>query len=745
MHFRELEAPENLEHTVTQLLDAYDAEYEQARKSNRPKLMVRASSAEQVEEVVRLCQGRRKAIGLHSKFKDRSSSSLTASRAKLDTTAEVIVHQHMLLEGFDDPAVSMIAFLQTTDDARVFIQQIGRAVRWNRNGGVPQHAIVYSPSKLSAQATWDSYLAFDRDPDGYVFSDGRFVPTAGKFAQAAENHLSVPLSVKLRRYDGKRSKKARDELVKDIEAWINRQGDLQLLGHSRPKEHELPCEIFVLERKRSPSFLKEAFFKDTKLELLLIGFGKKIAFVQSTLGRLPGQVQDWEPVDPTTVTKLVPEQGALVHSVQLRNLNLAAGAMRSRSLWADDVSHHVHVSRDGSFAPTRLGWHEVTTPGTRAVGLVASSYNDSRRISIVDWLTGCAEIERQLSAASSSHRLFTNVAQTTQVPPNVPYLLQFDIPENLIVEQGSTVIRVEDGLLFAEPNNSNTTTAAGQLQGLSGCPGIPQVEASFDPARRMYELSWVGADRLRVQLDGERMDFLRWARERGRFMVSAANGVTYLGGRLYQQRLPDAGNLANYLTAEPRYAPCTQEVSQDASNYNDPWEADSVFRVFEDYHLASFSTLICDDAAGEWADFVGFDSAKRRIVLIHAKCSSGGVAGVRIGDMYAVCGQAVKNCFHLHQPPTQDKYDAWRTATHKNRARLRSSSILSLSQIEQLYRDHRTQREVWIIQSSLDTATLKSELNTQPQQTRTTRMAYLLDHTASAVAAAGAGLTIFGQ
>jgi superfamily II DNA or RNA helicase len=72
----------------------------------------------------------------------------------------------------------------------------------------------------------------------------------------------------------------------------------------------------------------------------------------------------------------------------------------------------------------------------------------------------------------------------------------------------------------------------------------------------------------------------------------------------------------------------------------------SIFEWLEKRLLSSNADVVlCDDAAGEVADYVSvdFSAGHPEIVLYHCKGSSEPKAGARLSDLYDVCGQAVRS------------------------------------------------------------------------------------------------------
>jgi hypothetical protein len=128
-------------------------------------------------------------------------------------------------------------------------------------------------------------------------------------------------------------------------------------------------------------------------------------------------------------------------------------------------------------------------------------------------------------------------------------------------------------------------------------------------------------------------------------------------------------------------------------------------------------------------------------VMIHAKW---GTQGVKIGDLYTVLGQAEKNAHHLWTLPSDATWDRW-TADHSTGRRRLRRGTLERSRLEELFVDHHTVREVWVVQPALDVTKLLAGVSRKQPEARILRMAYLLDHTSATVASTGSLFRLFGS
>lgn len=75
-------------------------------------------------------------------------------------------------------------------------------------------------------------------------------------------------------------------------------------------------------------------------------------------------------------------------------------------------------------------------------------------------------------------------------------------------------------------------------------------------------------------------------------------------------------------------------------------------RSLELLQTQDWDFLIDDDGKGEIADLVGLrvDGSSLRVVLVHCKFAHGGTVGVRLADLYELCGQAQKSSAWRRHP-----------------------------------------------------------------------------------------------
>lgn len=104
------------------------------------------------------------AIGIHDRFGEERRVWL-----KKDTPDphavdfEVWVHQNKLTEGLDDKRFRVLAILDRIRNDRKLIQQIGRVLR--RSSGDNKSATVLYSAGLQVKRSWDSYRAFETQPN----------------------------------------------------------------------------------------------------------------------------------------------------------------------------------------------------------------------------------------------------------------------------------------------------------------------------------------------------------------------------------------------------------------------------------------------------------------------------------------------------------------------------------------------------------------------------------------------------
>lgn len=402
-------------------------------KKHSPKAIIRASSAAEVKKITNFLNSLgHKAVGVHSRFKTAKGRRLVSSKAEIPSTARYIVHQHILLEGYDDPEIAVAVFLDESEDARVFIQQIGRAVR--RISDFPEETIqqahIYSPNRKAADQTWKSYLAFESAPDQYVYRGSEFVPKLGTKGLEVSDSLNFRMAVQIK--TGFQSNHdSRRDLYDETLKWIRKQAEFRnpICERNEDPGH-FPWMLFVFEKISAPSFLSGTSFENVKLEYMLFSFSRNHVFIQASVARFPATIQELELADPGVLTRIVPSTKLNISSIQLRNIVEAVGTVRARSFWADNANRHLSPSRDGTYAPHALRWWNSSDELNESISLNSARYSSGEVLNLSMFLDWCDDLDKKLkSSVADSHGVFQQLARKSRTTPGTPYLIRIEMQD----------------------------------------------------------------------------------------------------------------------------------------------------------------------------------------------------------------------------------------------------------------------------------------------------------------------------
>lgn len=756
---------------------------------HRPRIIVRGGSGAEVDELLGHFRAAHAAgrlptapAAVHSRFKAQPDEGRYRSAQTIPSEAQVLIHEDILLEGYDDPRVLLIALPSMPNDSTVLVQQVGRALRWKRewDPARQQVARILVPRPSSdTDAVWATYQRYERNPDAYEVREGAFWPSSGRLADLDEKDLLGMLRVRpsVRIFRAKK-KLAPGEAAAELKRWLPVPPLRAVAMTQEVDGSEMAAAAVIFEQAKRPDFLLGGY-EDSQLGLICLVEGRKHVFVAATEQSIVSNHVKWVEIEVDQLFSLVPSNGN-VQSVRLRNLDTSEGTIRAKSLTAERSERHVSTVRDGGFVAQSLGWWNDAAPSAPRERASASSmtFGSATRLSLEQFLTWCAGIEGRLEApAATQHEIMTRVAARTSSATVTPYLLRIDFDDEVeslqlarlvsgrwlpsgapFVPEGTTVF-AELARSSADPKHWVGRLA---LYGTAAIPELPQVKvaAQDDPP---VVIEWAGDVGLLIRRDGENENLLRWAREKRRCVVMANDGVVFSQGALYKKAAPSADYIRATVLASPLFDRCTTEVARGTGGA--VWDPDCVFARIEKAIQAGppsewsgFDLVICDDAANEAADYLAFQfsSPMPRIVMMHAKCShpspEPGKAPVfkrlQIRDLYVVLGQATKNAHFLWASPDQEQLQRWKGQHAKgNCPRVRRGAVGDLSKISALIRNPQTRREVWVIQSMLEARQLLAEAAKAPasRSKNTARMLQLIEHTASAVGSQGASFRLFGN
>ena len=242
----------------------------------------------------------------------------------------------------------------------------------------------------------------------------------------------------------------------------------------------------------------------------------------------------------------------------------------------------------------------------------------------------------------------------------------------------------------------------------------------------------------------------------------------YTGRRFYRPRLPlgpntssDNPDLLGLMQGVAQLGSIATEKGVPGSATSTGWEPESLFGFIDSRGTGSalendmkFDLLVCDDMGTEIADFIGLDSANRRVVAIHAKAFSS-AKQISASSLQEVSAQALKNLGFLQpypygKPPNLNRWGGtWHGPAGRVNLRIREGSGTPVElwrRMRETMVDPQATREVWIMLGhGPPQSLLRSESKRRPPRAEVIQMLFSLQATWGAVASTGARLRVLSS
>jgi len=697
------------------------------------RIIVRCGNSADVEGIARALHERgASVVGVHETFKSGGASgiltrSVPAPRDRPDV--RYWVHQNKLIEGFDDPSVSMLAIYEDFGSDRARIQQLGRILR-NPGRGEPKAALVLS-SNSEMERAWQRYRRFDNgdtpksvatDPAGVeallsaqpesFYWDRLFRESADLRSSETWKQIKFRLNAVIRRSPAPLQL---DSLVERIVGDII--GDnRQVLSVGAPDE--ATRVLLHLGVWNSP-ILREAAFVEMALGYTVVHQNAEFLFVAAT-GSLPETIRSGtSPISVTQLQSLLPV-GTRITSLSLANNDLSEWSVRSRSLRARDlqtIASEVGESTFG-FATAQGSFSTADEDIMRYAGAKHARVSDSRRMrgtfsELRKWFDELADGLRSGAGPTPAIARYSSPAEAPEYPTAAHVLLDIDASrfEAFDDQQPSLTVELTGGLV----DDSNF-----QIE-ING----ERMDASirWDEQMRRFEVTSSKEVPYRSTLD-PRLNFWQFVNREQAIRVATTDGLVYTNRNFWalQRSSAPADGLLSILEDVPALAAVAGEKGNVDSAGS--WQNDSVFGLVDNEllpaELQDGATVICTDLGAEIADFIGY--TRRRVVFVHAKSKTEAKPSkVSAAALHDVVSQANKNLRYLtlgntDQPRTDYWTKAWRTRDFGPAKRLRRGEAQDSGPeywraIDAVIQSHASVREVWLVLGAcLSKGALEEEL-----------------------------------
>jgi superfamily II DNA or RNA helicase len=752
------------------------------------RVIVRCDSPAEINQVIdTLSQRGHSVLGIHETFPVHDSMRLRHVPNPDERSERFWVHQFKLTEGIDSAAFKGVAFFRPLPSERAFVQQVGRVLRNPTRSATEFGLVIYSKND-SLDAAWEAYRAYDNaaaetglpaspleiatwQPPPQYF-DRRFRDSFDIRKEVEPRDLLFPRSVRV--FQAPESFDL-DDFATTVELHLEDSDCLHHRVTSPRSDMRLHPYMMI---NNSPILSRSAFYQCSLGFTCYRRIGSYLFYLDSE-GLHPDSLAAMNPVDTSCMRRLYHGVNVRLGSIALSNTNLGPSAARRRTIHARSIGDlGPDLSDHAQLATTVTGSFQVMDGDgnpqyvSRYVGFSRSRISDRGMVEFDEYNAWLEELARSLDDSNVRPlHVFSRFAQVIQRPADPTprnILLDFDPGDFL---DGQDVpggrLRVED--LCVDVTDGHFKLTAND--------DIFEVSIKWDAKSGRYLLTCPDLDKrfsIAATSSGHRaVSLVSYMNREQAFRVipeSAGEGeyCIYTGRRFYRPRLPlgpsahsDNPDLLELMQGVEQFGNIAREKGAPGSATSAGWASDSLFGFIDSRGAGSFlkddmkfDLLICDDMGTEIADFIGLDSANRRVVAIHAKAFSS-AKRISASALQEVSAQALKNLGFLQpypygKPPNLNRWGgAWNGPAGRVSSRVRQGSGTPSEmwkRIRDTLVDPRATREVWImLGQGPPQSLLRTESHKRPPRAEAIQMLFSLQATWSAVTSTGARLRVFSS
>lgn len=723
-------------HSTKQFVDSL-IKYSEENLKPGERAIVRCNTSQAVIDVSRALDERgKKVIGFHDNFQaNKVPSYLFANVQKPSErpNVEFYVHQNKLIEGFDDPAVRLLAIRHDFGNDRSRIQQIGRILR-NPTGISGANAYVLCPDHHFKDA-WVRYRNFDAmDSPISVATDAMGVATIldaqpevfywdRLFREKMDfsddkflDNLKFRLSTVIRRLHAAVSFQS---LLEKVESEF-KSSNSQILARFLPK---LDTVVFLHLTVRNSPILRTAAYIETDLGYTALHWDGLYLFVSSNES-IPRCIrEETDPLEADRIASLLPSS-AVVTAVSLANNDLSEYAISSRTLTAPDLNKIASEVGETTYGySTASGRMTIDDDKViRYTGSKNGRVTDQRKTEgqYQDLMTWFQELSKSLSSVEKPSTAITRYA-TPEIAPATPLashvLLDFNPEDFKSLDDDSHVLMLE----------SSGGDVSDESFKIVFDDSDVNVQIRWNHTRRRFDVSSPTEIRFRSIVQPN-LSFWETITRNQNMRVATTNGLIYTNRNFWRISRDDSVGLDGILSILEPMDDLKNVVSEKGDTTGRKlWPKDTVFgvidRMFKKGSEHEMENLLCTDMGPEIADFIA--TGKGKVIFIHAKSKKNtDNVSVSASALHEVASQAMKSLRYLTiGNKVVPKHDYWGekwpskkqgTTNRIRRGKANRSADQLWSEIDSVIQSHSATREVWLVLGAcLSKKKLHAALNSQ--------------------------------
>ena len=631
-----------------------------------PKVIIRFSSFTDLQIAIDYLESKEeKAIAIHERFKSTKNNNYKYQHVPSENEAVYWIAQNKLVEGIDDSKFTILAIYDGFDNARSFIQQIGRTLRKEVSNRNPDKSwVIINSNNNYLKGIWDTYLEYESDKSqreklptnnyknffkSYLSNQPDYIYGSRKFLKKFDDEKSLELRDTLYRYSlplkvnifslkeealsGFELDKLQDQIISQKEL----SNEFVVNKH---KNEDEDMYIVIYTKFGNSSILSNESFVEVKLGLFFIWLKDNYLFYYDTNNYIPSVIMDAsEPVD-TNKLQLLFNEDAEFTQVTLTNGMISHNNIQRQVINSRDMKNIAPNMTDKyNFCTTITGSvNDTDHNGRRYIGFSNSRVSDdSRYVLLADYLEWIKNLaDKILNESGAANSFFQRYSPIVGIPADTsPILITFNFNnfEDNIVDKNEHIVRFKE-LNYKVDNNKTLL----EVNGVSVCLNVKY-------ENKRYHLSFE---------DTSLNNNYRFNEDKITDEFSVRKNETLISYLNRYQDFHIVTSDASHIYYKKEFIKC--EVSYDDQRLNgifgeyellddkrinsekgdltvqrEEWAEDSLFYLVsslgEDLEenneikvaLNEMEFLICTDLQAEIADFIGLDTRNKKIYFIHCK------------------------------------------------------------------------------------------------------------------------------
>lgn len=626
------------------------------------------------------------AIGFHSRLENRDNCYKKYSFKKITSKTRVIIHQNILKEGINIPYISKIIFADDVKNIRDVVQQIGRALRINKDKSHINNADIYTSKKMYEhyKSQWDLFLNYDH-VEGYrvisnlidksdelykkdiIYDESKkmFVNCLSPFIEEkAEIDFDIMDEIVLKKaaniftlndkYKSISKDKLFSELVHDVTKVYETNKKIEIIKINIDIKNKM--HLVIYKKRGFSDIFKRTAFKEDTYEYFIIVEDEGYIFFNDSSGfslNLDLIKKYCEEIDVDKFIQLIPGDALGIDAVKLKSASFSREGIYNREFQGQNIESASTSTIERNTVCNRVQFKLNDNEKTvRYIGVTTSRISERDSVDYTSYLTWCKDIVSILKLDKNSHHYIKQFALPVKFDSKL-------IPASIFIDLQNTQnmeLKIECNHVFNDINlYESMSSEVDEFYHFKYNINNIEYDGKLTMDNTLKNPKWnVESNTLKKISDSNNksLEKIINSEKRIRIMFNDSS-VIYMDGSYFKPNIDfDSFISTASLDIEFKTVKALKNCNNEkygncrTSSTNFTWPDDSVFGVFIDNHKDDFDYIMCDDMGDEIADFIMINITEKKIVFAHCKHGTSKASGAAFQD---VSGQAMKNLTYVNK------------------------------------------------------------------------------------------------